>query len=163
LISKEERAMTTKTANEIQKERIQEIEEKAARLLEKCDVVTLASVNENGYPRICVMDKLKANGFSEIYVETSKRSEIQGKAVHFQTNPKASICYHLGGDSVTLVGEIEIIRDLEIKKEFEHLSNRKFFKAGAADPRHILLRFQAIEATFWIEGRFRTVKYKKHS
>ena len=155
--------MTTKTASEIQKERIQEIEAKAARLLEKCDVVTLASVNENGYPRICVVNKLKANGFSEIYVETSKRSEIQGKAIHFQANPKASVCYHLGGDSVTLVGEVEIIRDLEIKKSFEQLANRGFFKNGVADPRHMLLRFWAIEATFWIEGRFRTVKYKKYS
>ncbi len=155
--------MTTKTASEIQKERIQEIEEKAARLLEKCDMVTLASVNENGYPRICAVSKVKANGFSEIYVETSKRSETQGKAVHFQANPKASICYHFGGDSVTLVGEVEIIHDLEIKKEFAQLVNLVFFKKGIADPRHILLRFRAIEATFWIEGKFRTVKYKKHS
>jgi general stress protein 26 len=155
--------MPDKTAGEIQKERIHEIEEKATRLLEKCDVVTLASVNENGYPRICAMNKLTANGFSEIFVETSKRSEIQGKAVHFQTNPKASMCYHLGGDSVTLVGEVEIINDIAIKKEFEQQSNRTFFKNGVSDPRHVLLRFRAIEATFWIEGRFRTVKYKKSS
>lgn len=155
--------MSTKTAGEIQKERIREIEAKAALLLEKCDVITLASVNENGYPRICAVSKLKANGFSEIYIETSRRSDIQGKAVHFQANPKASVCYHLGGDSVTLVGEVEIIRDPEIKKEFAQLVNRRFFKNGVFDARHILLRFRAIEATFWIEGRFRTVKYKKPS
>lgn len=39
-----------KTANEIQKERIKELEKKAVALLEKCDVVTLTSINENGYP-----------------------------------------------------------------------------------------------------------------
>ena len=155
--------MAAKTAGEIQKERIREIEDKAARLLEKCDVVTLASVNQQGYPRICTVSKLKAVGFSEIYVETSRRSEIQGKAVHFQANPKASVCYHLGGDSVTLVGEVEIISDPEIKKTFEPLVSRAFFKDGINDPRHVLLHFKATEATFWIEGRFRTVKYKKLS
>ena len=148
-----------KTASEIQKERIQEIEEKAARLLEQCEVVTLASINENGYPRICTVTKLKANGFSEIYFQTSKRSQYHGKATHFQNNPKASVCYSIGGDSVTLIGDVEIIQDFEVKREFEQLCDPLFFKKGIADPKHILLKFRVKEATFWIEGKFRTCRY----
>jgi len=148
-----------KTANEIQKERIREIEEKAAQLLEKCDVVTLASVNENGYPRICVVTKLGANGFSEIFFQTSKRSAYHGKATHFENNARASVCYYQGGDSVTLIGEVEIVRDMEVKKEFEQQCDTRFFKKGIADPRHVLLRFRVKEATFWIEGKFRTCRY----
>lgn len=68
-----------KTADEIQKDRIKEIEEKASALLNKCSVVTLASINEKGYPRICAM--------------TSKRSHLNGKATHFENNKKASVCY----------------------------------------------------------------------
>lgn len=151
--------MITKTAHEIQKERIREIEQKAEQLLEKCEVVTLASINEKGYPRICAVTKLKSNGFLEIYFQTSKRSEYHGKATHFQNNAKASVCYFNGGDSVTLVGEVEIISDVEVKKAFEHLCDQRFFKKGIADPRHILLRFRTIEATFWIEGKFRTCRY----
>ena len=149
----------TKTAAEIQKERTREIEEKAVQLLEKCAAVTLASINEQGYPRICVVTKLKANGFSEIYFETSKRSPYHGKATHFENNTKASVCYHLGGDSVTLIGDVEIIRDMAEKEAFASLCNPQFFKKGVADPRHVLLRFRAIEATFWIEGKFRTCRY----
>ena len=148
-----------KSAHEIQKDRIREIEEKADRLLEKCDVVSLASVNEHGYPRICTVSKLKANGFREIYFQTSKRSAIQGKAIHFARNPKASVCYRLDGDSVTLVGEVEIIQEMDIKKQFEADCDQRFFKNGIADPRHLLLRFLVKEATFWIEGKFRTCKY----
>lgn len=37
-----------KTANEIQKERIKEIEEKANKLIKKCEVATLTSINEKG-------------------------------------------------------------------------------------------------------------------
>jgi len=149
-----------KTAYEIQKERIKELEGKAAELLEKCDVVTLASVNEKGYPRICTINKIEAKDFSEVYFFTSKRSHINGKATHFQNNTKASVCYHLGGDSVTLIGNVEIIEDMNIKKEFDKYCDRNFFKKGIEDPKCFLLRFITNEATFWIEGKFRTCKYK---
>jgi general stress protein 26 len=148
------------TAAEIQKERIREIEDKANQLLDRCDVVTLASVNEDGYPRICTVTKMKANGFAEIYFQTSKRSEYQGKATHFQHNPRASVCYRQGGDSVTLVGDVEILQDMEEKKALEPFIDPNFFKKGLADPRLFLLRFRVKEATFWIEGKFRTCKYK---
>ena len=149
-----------KTAYEIQKERIREIEDKAVLLLEKCDVVTLASVNEKGYPRICAINKVKAKGFSEIYFFTSKRSHINGKATHFENNTKASVCYNLKGDSVTLIGDVEIVEDMSFKKEFDKYCDRNFFKKGVEDPKCYLLRFRTKEATFWIEGRFRTCKYK---
>ena len=44
-----------KTAGQIQKERIRELEEKANMLLEKCKVATLTSINEKGYPRTCLL------------------------------------------------------------------------------------------------------------
>jgi general stress protein 26 len=121
--------------------------------------VTIASVNEHGYPRICAVTKLKANGFRELYFQTSKRSAYHGKATHFQKNSKASVCYYLGGDSVTLIGDVEIIEDMAIKQEFAPLCDTGFFKKGIADPKHMLLRFRVKEATFWIEGKFRTCNY----
>ncbi len=149
-----------KTTNEIQKERRKEIEEKASLLLERCDAVTLTSINEKGYPRTCVLSKLKSDTFMDIYFETSKRSDINGKATHFEANTKASVCYYLGGDSVTLIGNIDIISDPNEKKLFEELCDKRFFKKGIYDPKHRLLRFHTTEATFWIEGKFRTCKYK---
>lgn len=149
-----------KTASKIQKERIKEIEEKASQLLNKCSVVTLASINENGYPRICAITKVKNNGFSEIYFMTSKRSHLNGKATHFENNTKASVCYYLNGDSVTLIGDVEIVSDMDEKRKFDDDCDRNFFKKGIEDPKCYLLRFRTIEATFWIEGKFRTCKYK---
>ena len=86
-----------KTANEIQKERKKEIEDKAKELIKQCDVATLTSINEKGYPRTCVLAIAKAEGF---------------------------------------------------------------FKKGIDDPKFRVLKFHTIEATFWIEGKFRTCKYK---
>ena len=149
-----------KTANEIQKERTRELEEKANQLIKKCSVATLTSINEKGYPRTCILSIAKADDFSDIYFITSKRSQIQGKATHFEANPKASVCYFLEGDSVTLVGNVEFVKDKETQAQVWNESDRRFFKKGIEDPKFRLLKFHTIEATFWIEGKFRTCKYK---
>lgn len=149
-----------KTASQIQKERIIELENKANALIEKCDVATLTSINEKGYPRTCVLSIAKADGFSDIYFVTSKRSDINGKAVHFEKNTKASVCYFLGGDSVTLIGNVEFVGDRDTQEAIWKETDRKFFKKGIDDPKFRLIKFHTIEATFWIEGKFRTCKYK---
>lgn len=149
-----------KTASEIQKERIKELEEKANALIAKCGTATLTSINEKGYPRTCLLAIAKAEGFSDIYFVTSKRSEINGKVTHFEKNPKASVCYFLDGDSVTLIGNVEFINDRELQAAVWNETDRRFFKKGIDDPKFRLIKFHTIEATFWIEGKFRTCKYK---
>ena len=149
-----------KTAAEIQKERIGEIEGLADELLAKCTALTLASVNEKGYPRICALSKQAGESFHDIYFVSSKRSDINGKVTHFENNSKASVCYTMNGDSVTLVGEVDFVTD---KAELERMwteSNRPFFKNGWEDKKFRLIHFHTLEATFWIGGRFRTCKYK---
>lgn len=149
-----------KTVYEIQKERRREIENKANELIQKCDVATLTSINEKGYPRTCVLSIAKAEDFTDIYFVTSKRSPINGKATHFEKNPQASVCYYLAGDSVTLIGNVEFIEDREMQEMVWKETDRRFFKKGIDDPKFRLLKFHTIEATFWIEGKFRTCKYK---
>ena len=50
-----------KTASQIQKERIKELKDKADALIARCDVATLTSINEKGYPRTCVLSIAKAD------------------------------------------------------------------------------------------------------
>lgn len=149
-----------KTASEIQKERTRELEEKANVLIDKCKVAALTSINEKGYPRTCLLSIAKADGFSDIYFVTSKRSDINGKATHFENNSKASVCYFLDGNSVTLIGDVEFITDRQMQEAVWNETDRRFFKKGIEDPKFRLLKFHTIEATFWIEGKFRTCKYK---
>ena len=149
-----------KTTYEIQKERIAEIEAKAEKLWDNVSVAALTSINENGYPRTCVMGKAGNNGFREIYFITSKRSKLNGKATHFEHNSKASVCYFLGHDSVTLIGNVEFVEDRATQERIWSEEHRRFFPKGLDDPKFRLLKFHTIEATFWIEGKFRTCKYK---
>lgn len=85
---------------------------------------------------------------------------MNGKATHFENNSKASVCYFCEGDSVTLIGDVEFVGDKEIQENIWRESDRRFFSKGIEDPKFRLLKFHTIEATFWIEGKFRTCKYK---
>lgn len=71
---------------------ISELERKAVSLLDECTNISIASVNQDGYPRVCVVSKLRADGFSGIYFSTGTKST---KVEHFESNPRASICYYL--------------------------------------------------------------------
>lgn len=147
-------------ASDIQKQRIAEIEAQADDLVSKCDIMYIASVNENGYPRICCVNKLKDHGFKDIYFVTSKRSEKQGKAKHFENNTKASVCFRRDGDSLTLVGNVRFITDKAEMRDLWKESDRAFSPKGLDDPKIRFIHFHTIEATFWIGHKFRTVQYK---
>ena len=82
--------MTTKT-----------MKEKAAELLQRCEVVTLASVNKEGYPRPVPMSKILAEGIATIWMSTGADSL---KTIDFLSNPKAGLCFQDKGDSVALTG-----------------------------------------------------------
>ena len=151
-----------KTAHEIQKERIAEIEAKAAKLLDSVSVATLTSISENGYPCTCLLTKHRNDGFSDIYFVTSKRSKLNGKATHFEHNPRASVCYFSGGDSVTLIGNVAFVEDRATQESIWSNTDRRFFSKGIDDPKLRMLKFHTIEATFWIEGKFRTGKYREY-
>lgn len=82
-------------------------EEKAAQMLAAAQIITLASVDKNGYPRPVAMMKLKDNN-GAIYVSTGSTST---KTVHFKANPKAGVSIVEGGNSIVYTGEIEIVTD----------------------------------------------------
>ena len=131
-----------------------EIIHKAVDLMNSCGEVTLASVNENGFPRICVMTKIKSEGVKKVYVATGISSN---KTKHFQANPKASICTWKGGDSITLIGTVKVIQDHGILEQMWLDWFIEHFPGGINDPNYCILVFTAEEATLWIDNKFVTV------
>lgn len=130
----------------------EELRKKSNQLLMKAGVVSLASVDENGYPRVCILSCLKPSDIGTIIVSTGTNGT---KVSHFQKNPKASVCFHDDRDSVTLVGEVEFITDLSIKKDvfldwmYDHFT-------GVDDPNYCVIAFHPTTACAWLEGQFGT-------
>lgn len=125
--------------------------EKATHLLAQCENVTIASIDNNGYPRPVQMSKIRANGFHEVWMATGADSV---KVNDFKANNKAGLCYEHYGDGVSLRGTVEIVTDDTIRKEMWQDWFVHHFSSGPGDPNYVLLHFIGKEATFWINGEF---------
>ena len=89
------------------------MKEKATELLQRCEVVVLASVNKEGYPRPVPMSKIATEGISTIWMSTGADSL---KTIDFRKNPKAGLCFQDKGDSVALTGTVEVGNGRENEK-----------------------------------------------
>lgn len=90
------------------------LKEKAKALLQQCEVVTLTSINKEGYPRPVPLSKIKTEGLTTIWFATGNSS---AKTKDFRSNPKAGICFYKEGNSVAMTGEVEVVSDTGTKKE----------------------------------------------
>jgi len=128
---------------------------KAADMLAKCDELTLASINEKGYPRICVLSRTKSDGIKRVWVSTGLCSK---KVQHFTANPKASVCFYNEGNSVTLVGKVTVRQDQAIKTEMWLDWFINHYPGGIDDPNYCILEFETEEATLWVDKEFVTFR-----
>lgn len=133
-----------------------EIIKKSAELLENCAEITLSSINENGYPRTCVLSKTKSDSIKKLWCATGLSGT---KTKHFNTNPKASVCFWKDGNSVTLIGNVIVRTDRQIREEMWLDWFMDHFPGGIDDPNYCILEFSATEeATLWIDGEFIILK-----
>lgn len=129
---------------------MENIKEKAARMAAAAEVVTLASIDENGYPRPVAMIKLRdENG--TIYVSTGTSS---AKTAHFRANPKAGVSIVEGYNSIVYTGLVEIVTDKGMKHELWGDWMFPHFPGGETDPEYCVLKFTPLSATYWIDGEF---------
>lgn len=126
------------------------IKEKAAQMVASAQVVTVASIDDNGYPRPVVMSKLKEEN-GTIYLSTGTSS---AKTAHFKANPKAGVSIVRGGDSITYTGEMTIVTDEAIKRSLWDDWMLPHFPGGVTDPEYCVLKFTPIAATYWIDRIF---------
>ena len=135
---------------------MKEIEEKAAQMVATAQVITVASVDENGYPRPVAMVKIKDEE-GAIYVSTGTSS---AKTAHFKANPKAGVSIVEGGNSIVYTGEMEVVTDETVKRSLWGDWMLNHFPGGKEDPEYCVLKFTPKSATYWIDNVF--VKDQKY-
>lgn len=126
------------------------IQQKAAQIVADAKQVTWASIDENGYPRPVMMDKLKSDD-GIIYASTGTNT---AKASHYRQNPKAGVSIIDGPNSVVYTGEAEIVADVSLKHRLWEDWMAKYFAQGADDPEYCILKFTPKHATYWIDQEF---------
>lgn len=135
---------------------MKKIEEKAAQMIAAAQVITVASIDENGYPRPVAMVQIK-NEQGAIYVSTGTSS---AKTAHFKASSKAGVSIVEGANSIVYTGEMEIVTDETVKQSLWGDWMLNHFPGGVEDPEYCVLKFTPKSATYWIDNVF--VKDQKY-
>lgn len=127
------------------------LKDKAIALLQNCEIVTLASIDDEGYPRPVPICRLKSEGITSVWMSTGTSSR---KTKQFLGNPKAGLSFYKEYDSVVLTGEVTVVTDKATKQALWSEWMRAHFPGGVDDPEYCVLHFKTTEVTYWIEGKF---------
>lgn len=119
-------------------------------MLSEARLVTLASIDENGYPRPVPVVRLPSDD-GAIYVSTGTSS---AKTAQFLVCPKAGVSIVEGHNSIVYTGTIQIVTDQATKRSFWSDWMSDHFDQGVDDPEYTLLRFTPQTAVYWIDGEF---------
>ena|GEM_PF-158504 len=97
----------------------------------------LALMDENGYPTASTLSVSKADGIKQLTFCTGLSSN---KALRIKNCKSASVCFSSAEYNITLVGDIEIVNEPEVKQEMWY-DGLGYHFTGADDPNYCVLRF----------------------
>lgn len=92
----------------------QKVLDKANEIIKKAANAHLAVMDDGNYPVVSVMSLTNTKLMDQVYMTTTLDSN---KAKCLQKNNKASVCISNANDNITLIGEIEICTEQEIKSK----------------------------------------------
>jgi len=100
----------------------------------------LALIDHEGYPTASTLSIAKADGINWITFGTGLDSN---KANRIKNCNKASVCITSASYNITLVGTVEVLTDLETKKDMWY-EGMEYHFTGPDDPSYCVIRFKTI-------------------
>jgi len=117
--------------------------------------VTLSLLDHEGYPTTSTLSISKADGIRQI---TFAGSLDSNKVKRAKENSRASVCIfdddYEGGAyyNITLVGDIEVVTDIEVKKKTWYQGLEEHFpNGGLDDPNYCVLKFTTKRYNLWVD------------
>jgi general stress protein 26 len=110
------------------------------RALKEQGYCVLALIDFEGYPTAATISPSKIDGIRCITFCTGIESNWAKRIVNCN---RASVCFNSGTEqyNITLIGNIEVLTDIETKKEMWYEGMGYYFK-GPEDPNFCVLRFK---------------------
>ena len=122
-------------------------------LIDKQSVSFISSVDENGFPNTkAMLAPVKRESIKTIYWHTNSPSM---RVKQYRNNPKACIyfCDELSFRGVMLKGIMEVVDDLDIKKEIWKDEFSMYYQGGVDGGDFIILRFTAESGRYYSNFR----------
>jgi len=116
--------------------------------------VALSLLDHEGYPTTSTLSISKAEGIRQITFGVSLDSN---KAKRAKENSHACVCifdddYENGAYyNITLVGDVEVVTDAQMKKETWYSGLEEHFQGGADDPNYCVLKFTTKRYNLWVD------------
>ncbi len=150
-----------------------ELKQVCLKLMETADAAYLSTVDSDGFPQTRAMGNLRNKGqfpdlastFQEheddllIYVTTDTASD---KFKQIKANPKISVYFCDPKDirGLLLTGEMEIVTDMDIKKQLWQDDWKIHYPSGVDGPEYNILCLKPRAVTFWSVPMPKPVKFK---
>ncbi len=118
-------------------------EDTIGNLIDKQSVSFISSVDENGYPNTkAMLAPVKREGIKTIYWHTNSPSM---RIRHYRNNPKACVyfCDKRFFRGVMLKGTMEVVDDIDVKKEIWKDEFSMYYQGGMDGGDFIILKFTA--------------------
>ncbi len=141
---------------------LSEVKKLSIELIENSLVAYLSTIDSDGFP---ITRALLNTRYRERYPEFSKFYEMMedkyvlyfstntssSKIDHIKENPKVSVyfCDTEQFKGVLFGGEIEIVEDMNIKRQFWLDRSIRYYPKGLEDPDYTILRFKPEDARFY--------------
>jgi general stress protein 26 len=119
------------------------IQEIIEDLIQKQDVSFISSIDENDFPNTkAMLAPCKREGIKTFYWHTNSPSM---RIKHYRNNPKACVYFYDKNPScgVMLKGKMEILDNIDIKKELWRDDYKKYYTGGMDGGDFIILKFTA--------------------
>jgi len=110
---------------------------RAAEIVARSGYCALALLDTDGYPTAATISPSKTEGIRQITFCTGLGSNWVKR---IEKCDRASVCFNSTRQNITLVGDIEVLTDLAIKKEMWYSGMGMYFR-GPEDPGFCVLRF----------------------
>lgn len=125
------------------------IYQKAAEVIQHAGEAYFGVIDESGYPSVSTVSSIKTEGLLKTWYSGGASGN---KAKRLARCEKASVCYHVGGDNVTLVGTARVLTDPEIKHALWQDGFIDHFTEGKDDPEYIVIEFTAQRVSLWVDN-----------
>ncbi|MBE9487688.1 MAG: pyridoxamine 5'-phosphate oxidase family protein [Bacteroidetes bacterium] len=130
---------------------MEEMNRKVEKVLLKGNVMSLASIDEDGFPRPVPMQKIGSEGANIVWFATGMGSS---KVYNYRNDAKAGLSLYLDHNSIVMTGIVDIVTDKAIKAKLWQESFVEYFPKGVDDPDFVLLKFTGKKASVWIDKDF---------
>lgn len=119
------------------------------RIIDKSSISIIGSVDQEGFPNTKAMFKpRKRVGIKEIYFSTNTSSM---RVSQFKEDPKSCLYFfdRRFFRGVMLRGTMDVLTDIEIKKEIWQEGDEMYYPDGITDPDYCVLKFTAQDGRYY--------------